>query len=85
MGDGKRSLFYDFQYYTLIHTHYILSSHRSAFIPHLRVAVYIQHNQTVLDKQEAFIFKWKQNCFIHYNPDYAQSSILGAQFKSKVI
>lgn len=46
-------------------------------------------NQTILDKQEAFIFfyKWKTKpqFFIHYNPDYAQSSILSAQFKSKVI
>lgn len=45
--------------------------------------------QTFLDKQEAFIFFFisgKQNhSFIHYNPDYAQSSILSAQFKSKVI
>ena len=50
--------------------------------------VHVRHNQTVLDKQEAFIFflSGKQNrCFIHYDPDNAQSSILSAQFKSKVI
>lgn len=53
----------------------------------LRDVTYLRHNQTVLDKQEAFIFlSGKQNrCFIHYDPDYAQSSILSAQFKSKVI
>lgn len=33
-----------------------------------------------------FFISGKQNhSFIHYNPDYAQSSILSAQFKSKVI
>lgn len=33
-----------------------------------------------------FFLSGKQNrCFIHYDPDYAQSSILSAQFKSKVI
>lgn len=48
-----------------------------------------ENHETRLDKQEAFIFFFisgKQNhSFIHYNPDYAQSSILSAQFKSKVI
>lgn len=32
-----------------------------------------------------FISGKQNHSFIHYNPDYAQSSILSAQFQSKVI
>lgn len=51
-----------------------------------------QHMQDTItlsltNKKPLFYFlSGKQNrCFIHYDPDYAQSSILSAQFKSKVI
>lgn len=42
--------------------------------------------QFLTNKKPLFFLSGKQNrCFIHYDPDYAQSSILSAQFKSKVI
>lgn len=60
--------------------------------PHQNCESLLQHMQDTVtlfltNKKPLFYFlSGKQNrCFIHYDPDYAQSSILSAQFKSKVI
>lgn len=37
------------------------------------------------NKKPLFLSGKQNRRFIHYSPDYAQSSILSAQFKSKVI